>query len=202
MVLLFSALTFYWIVAIYPFFFNTEQTGTLEALYPFSLGSVLDETRIRTTLPSCVLTILFFGIFLILIWKTKIKILLISLTVLLGYQYVYNAIEFDIVYQDEQVYKVGDTYNILSKIKNTILPHTIYVYDSKDVGHGTYFTYQFYFNRFHIEVGVPDQVYEETVLLSDVELPDQRENLYEYQVSENQYIYTNSEEIESYLEGI
>lgn len=201
-VLLFGVLTFFWIVAIYPFFFNTVQTGTLEALYPFSLGSVLDATRIRTTLPSCILTILIFSVFLALMWKKKIKSLLVGVTILLAYQYIYNAIRFDINYQDEQLSKVENTYTILEDIKDTILPEIIYVFDSKDVGHGTYFTYQFYFNRFHIEAGIPEKVSEEIVLLSDIELPEQSESFYEYQVSDNQYIYTNIEEIIDYLEEV
>ncbi len=190
----FIGLTVYWIFVIYPFIDKTTQTGTLEALYPFSGGTVLSDERIRYTLPSVIICIFSFIFTIKMILNKKSIILMAFLSTLLMYQYIYNAITYDIYYQKLFSDKIIETYNFIEENENEFTKLAIKdfnVYDARDIGHGLYFNYQFWLPRYHIISGIPEIFDEKTVLISNVSLEEQipKDSIYEIKLKDNQYIY-------------
>lgn len=198
-ILIFIFTSFYWITVIYPYISNTQATGSLEILYPFSFSNPWDLTRVRVTLPAFFICCAFFVLLFKFIRKRKYFLITLSLSALLGYEYIYNAIEFDINYQREENNSIGKTIEYLEE-RSSLLNFPIYVFDAKDQGQGTYFTYQFYLKDSQIiPIENVDLQTSCDILISNVAFNKEEINpdLIEVKVDDNQYIYISSIALDS-----
>lgn len=141
------AISVYWIACIVPYIHQTTSTGVLEVLIPFSLSTVeIQHARLAVILPASIVVVILFICYGILIKKNKISLILSIISILLVYQYSYNAVNWDFPTQKNNFYNIGfDIEHYISKIEDEVcLPNKIYVQDIRDItDHYMFYEIQF-----------------------------------------------------------
>ena len=160
-----AGLQAFWLTCILPFVYT--NSNVIETYLPFSLQTrrAMDVGRM-VFLPAT--GILLIVVILNQIWlkKKKWKPVLLTLAVLLTYQYCYNAVAYDINTQSVNHKEIDATYNMFCQLKESgNMPEAIYVVDTRDkTDHQSYYQAQYYLQGVRIIAGYPPEDAEEAMI--------------------------------------
>lgn len=205
---LFSCLIFIqWIIFILPKLKNNPEgfTTSLAGLGIVKRYSDVNEINYFFMFHICVLS---FFLLSFLLKKKKIKPIFLILIGVMVYQYFFCAYYSDRLVSKQNYKMVNAGHELLAKIQdeeNITFP-LIYVFDSSErTDHQNFYMYQFYFPYSTIIPTLPDDVAEDVIIISNVEMEDQiGDEYFAKSLDENEYIYLGegkySDIIKKYLE--
>lgn len=156
-------LSFFWMTYIWPYI--QENRDAVEAFLPFTFEKK-PNMLINESFYTIGIVIMIIGTLLIwILLKYKKRLLIIVLlSFLVFYQYVYNSFAFDrpmgYYYAD-----IVNTYKIVNKIDKTALPQKIYILNEDE----SFTTYQLLFFDKQIELELPDSGLDSGLIISNSE---------------------------------
>lgn len=155
----------YWFVCILPYAYNNSVIN--ETFLPFALWNNYDkETRFLTFVPGSIILIIVFILIYVLIKKKKKEVLLSVLSIFFIYQFIYNGVVQDIKTEKINWEETGKTSVVLQELSDD-LPEIIYVEDTKNSDHQTYYDYQYMLFNKTILNEEPSEETEEAVYVTN-----------------------------------
>lgn len=192
-----------WLLLQVPYIVNTTTNrGWSEALICFAWSDRHADYDYAFFFTVTIVALVFTLAVMLLIRYNKKKILLLAVTGLLLYQYIYNAWVWDIHNVQKNGYAMADAaYDIMKQLEQEIeLPESIYVVPTdSDI-----FQYQFMLNRYKILPGMSgEEAMEENVIVftrtQQEEIP---EGFTWFQLEKKEHMYVKGEELTQTIAGI
>lgn len=191
----------FWVTCIIPYVYTNRNV--IEVYLPFAFETKQGvEVGRMTFLPAT--AILLFIVVLNGIWlkKKQWKRVVFTITLLLIYQYCYNALAYDINMQYANYNGISKTYTMVSELRNLEeLPEEIYVVDTRDkTNHQSYYLAQFYFQDRKVIATYPEADVEEAIVclnsdICPIELV--QDALYQcVKLDENEYVWIKGERLQ------
>lgn len=187
-VLGYAALQFVWVRGILRYIYRNGNGA--EGFRPFSLME--SGTSMKTYMPAVIITAVLMAVIVWSLYKKKWKPVLLILVLSLFYQYAYKNVVIDrnasLKYRD----RTNAGCELIREMEEKgEAPERIYVVDTREIAHKSYYVYQYYLNRYQVIPMTPEDSCEEgAMILSNDEIPEFEERGYTCrQLDENEYLY-------------
>ena len=195
-------------LAVIPLIERTPLINYIHMVYwNFSFMADGEWTSKYTFIPACLICIVFFIVFFMLINRGKKMAAICLLVGLLGYQYVMTAINTGILRSNQNYQAVQETWMVLKKMEaDNILPEYLGVTEKRvqSTNQPIRFIYQYLLQDHRISyqekvIGIDEAIYLDCCITPPHMIEEDTDTWWGIEITENQYIFFKGEELEAYF---
>lgn len=179
---------------------NGNSLGPLRGISMYKMNETITKNHYMTAI---LIATSFFIVWIILFVRNKYKFSWIVFISMLMFQYQYTVYQYDLPIQEKVSLMINASYEKICELKEEGYSFdNIYIYDAREKVDNNWTMYsisQFYLNEYTIIKGMPDELQENDLIISNKKM-EERKGMARYQLDENEIWYVNEENVLN-LEG-